>query len=213
MSDDVHAMTTRNRLALAAVLSSLEERQWSAPTLCAGWTVRVLAGHLLQPVSVGFGRFFLAAVRHRGDTDATVDALARRLARPSPQDLVATMRRCAGDRVSPPRVGPMGPFAETCIHLRDLARPLGLDADVPLDHWTRLLTYLAGPDAAPALVPPGRLTGLALHATDASWSAGAGAAVEGPAEALAMAATGRAEALHELTGPGRDELASRLSRA
>lgn len=212
MTDDVAARTTRNRLLVADVLASLDEQQWSAPTLCAGWTVRVLAGHLLQPVSVGFGRFFLVALRHRGDTDATVDDLARRLARPGPEQLVADLRRRAALVTSPPRVGPMGPFAETCLHLRDLARPLGLDADVPVGDWVLLLTYLVGPQVAPGLVAPGRLAGLALRATDASWSGGTGAAVEGPSEALAMAATGRADALAQLSGPGVEVLARRLGR-
>jgi uncharacterized protein (TIGR03083 family) len=204
MSEDVHAWTTSNRLLVADVLASLDERQWAAPTLCAGWTVRVLAGHLLQPMTVGFGRFLLTALRHRGDTDATVDDLARRLAQPPSR--TSSSQRCAASRLcarTRPASGPLGPFAETCVHLRDVARPLGLDADVPVHHWTHLLGYLVSPQAAPALVPPDRLAGLALHATDAPLVREAAAPPSrGPAEALAMAATGRADALAQLTGPG-----------
>ncbi|MGY1714725.1 maleylpyruvate isomerase family mycothiol-dependent enzyme [Geodermatophilus sp. SYSU D01106] len=208
--DDVHARTARNRRRLADVLEGLGPAQWEAGTLCEGWTVRVLAGHLLQPMLVGFGRFLLASLRHRGDTAATVDSLARRLARPGPAELVALLRRHAGDRVDPPRVGPMGPFAETCVHLRDLARPLGLDADVPREDWVLLLDHLVSPGVAPGLTTPARAGGLTLRATDTGWRHGTGPAVSGTVEALAMALTGRRAALVDLDGPGREVLARRL---
>ena len=208
--DRIFERTTRNRLLVADVLAGLAPDDWDRPTLCAGWSVRVLAGHLLQPVRVGFGRFLLTALRHRGDTDATVDHLARVLARPEPAELVAALRAHAADRVSPPRVGPMGPFAETCVHLRDLARPLGLTADVAEDDWRLLLTYLCSPGAAPALTPPGRLDGLALAATDADWRHGTGPEVRGTLEALAMVATGRTAALDDLEGAGVAVLRDRL---
>ncbi|MEU4689042.1 maleylpyruvate isomerase family mycothiol-dependent enzyme [Actinoplanes sp. NPDC023714] len=223
-------MTTANRLMIADFLDGLDDDQWAAATLCHGWTVRHMAAHMVQPMLIGFGRFFLASLRFRGDTGRTVDHFTRRLARTPRAELIGLLRRHAADRVDPPRVGPMGPFAETCLHLRDMARPLGLDADVPLDHWRVLLDYLVSPRVAPALVPPGRLTGLTLTATDLTWTSapgtlaagrstgrarGAGeearisgddARISGPAEALAMAVTGRTAALADLNGPGLDRL-------
>ena len=205
----IHRWTAANRRMIADVLDGLDDTRWTAPTLCRGWTVRHLAAHFVQPMLVGFGRFFLAALRFRGDTDRTVDHFTRRLARRPPAELVALLRAHADDRVDPPRVGPMGPFAETCVHLRDLARPLGLAADVPAEHWRTLLDYLTAPGAAPALVPPGRLDGLRLVATDLDWSAGTGRTVSGPVEALGMAVTGRAAALADLRGEGVDRLRTR----
>ena len=207
---DVYRRTTANRLMIADVLDGLDDAQWRAATLCRGWTVHHMAAHLVQPMLVGFGRFFVAALRYRGDTDRTVDHFTRRLARRPRAELVALLRAHAADAVDPPRVGPMGPFAETCIHLRDMARPLGLAADVPGADWRFLLDYLAAPGAAPALVPPGRLIGLRLEATDDDWAAGEGERVAGSLEALGMAVTGRPAALADLTGPGVDRLAGRL---
>ena len=140
--EDIHARTTRNRLQIADLLDGLEPEDWDRSTLCDGWSVRILAGHVLQPMLVGFGRFFLASVRHRGDTDATVDHLARSLARREPAELVELLRRHAADRVDPPRVGPMGPFADACVHLRDIARPLALNHDATAEDWVILLAYL-----------------------------------------------------------------------
>jgi hypothetical protein len=154
----IYALTTSNRLLIADVLETLDDGRWDAATLCAGWTVRHLAAHFVQPMLVG----------------------------------------------------PMGPFADTCIHLRDIARPLGLPADVPTEHWRILMDYLTSAKVAPALVPPGRLDGLELIATDTDWRGGAGATVTGPIEALGMAACGRPAALTDLHGPGRARLAARL---
>ena len=202
MTADVYHLTSANRLMIADFLEGLDDEAWGAGTLCRGWTVHHLAAHFVQPMLIGFGRFVLAALRYRGDTDRTVDHFTRRLAAKPRDELVALLRTHARDRVDPPRVGPMGPFAETCVHLRDMARPLGLAADVPAGHWRLLLDYLTSPGAAPALVTPGRLDGLRLVATDTDWAAGAGALVSGPIEALGMAVTGRPAALADLSGPG-----------
>ncbi len=207
--DEIYARTTRNRLAIADLLDGLTPAHWGAPTLCEGWTVRHVAAHLLQPMLIGFGRFFLTAMSHRGDTAATVDHLARRLARRETAELIALLREHADDRVDPPRVGPMGPFAETCIHLRDVTRPVGLEADAPREDWLALLTYLTSGRAAPGLITPGRVDGLSLEATDAAWQRGHGPEVRGTLEALTMAVTGRAAALADLEGPGVATLTTR----
>jgi len=209
--EQVYAAATRNRLHLADLLDGLRAEQWEAPSLCAGWTVRHVAAHMLQHVFVGFGRFVVLALRHRGDTDATVDHIARRLARRETAEIVVLLRQHAGDRVDPPRVGPWGPFAETCVHLRDIARPLGLEDDVPVDDWAALLGYLTSGEAAASLAPPGRTAGLRFVATDLDRGYGAGAEVAGPAEALAMGLTGRTVALEDLSGPGVEVLRARLT--
>lgn len=199
---EISTRTTRNRLEIADLLEGLSPAQWRSGTLCAGWTVRHLAAHLLQPMLVGFGRFFLTAVRHRGDTAATVDHFARSIARREPVELIALLRHHAPDQVDPPRVGPMGPFAETCIHLRDISRPLDLDVDARRDDWLALLGYLTSGRAAPGLLAPGRIRGISLHATDADWQHGHGPQVRGTLEAITMAITGRTPALEDLRGPG-----------
>lgn len=207
---EIFARTSADRLVVAEALESLTPAQWRADSLCAGWTVRHVAGHLLQPFLVGFGRFFVTAVRFRGDTDRTVDHIARRLAERSPAEIVATLRAHADDKIDPPRVGPMGQLADTAIHLRDIARPLGLAADVPREDWVSLLDYVTSDAVAPAVVPEGRVRGLSLRATDAGWALGDGSEVAGPAEALVMAAAGRSAALADLEGEGVETLTRRL---
>jgi uncharacterized protein (TIGR03083 family) len=208
--DEIYPRAATNRLMIADVLESLSDAQWNSPTLCIGWNVHHLAAHCVQPMLVGFGRSILTSLRYRGNLDKTVDHITRQLARKPPAELIKLLREHAEDRVNPPLIGPIGPFADTCIHLRDLARPLGLQADVPIEHWRILLDYLTSPKPSPALVAPGRLDGLNLVATDTDWSSGSGAVVTGPIEAIGMAASGRPAALADLHGPGLSILASRL---
>lgn len=209
---EIYAFTSDNRRLIADLLDSLDDVQWKAPTLCEGWTVGHVAAHLLQPMLVGFGRFFVTALRYRGDTGRTVDHFARRLAEIPRHQTTDLLRRHASDRVSPTRVGPVGPFAETCVHLRDIARPLALAADVPATHWHLLLDHLIGPRPIRSLVRPGLADNLHLAATDIAWTHGCGPQVTGPAEALAMTLTGRPAALPDLAGQGTDILKRRLGR-
>lgn len=63
--------------------------------------------------------------------------------------------------------------------------------------------------------PPGarkRLAGLRLVATDLDVRHGDGPEVAGPTEALLMAAAGRADAVAELSGPGREVPAARTAQ-
>ena len=206
----IFARAADNRRLFADTVDGLDPSRYDSPTLCTGWSVRVLTAHMLQPMYVGFGRFFLTAIRHRGDTDATVDSIARRIARRPVAELTAVLRERADLALSPPRVGPLGPFADTCLHLRDLGRPLGLDVDVSLADWRTCLDYLVSPTVAPALLARGRLDGLRLAATDQDWSYGDGVEVTGPSEALAMAISGRSVAATDLKGAGTALLTERL---
>jgi hypothetical protein len=56
-----------------------------------------------------------------------------------------------------------------------------------------------------------RAAGLTLRATDADWSAGTGPEVAGPAVSLALAITGRAPALADLSGAGVATLRARMA--
>ena len=207
---DTPGLVAAGRPAFADMVGGLDESQLSSPTLCEGWDVHTLTAHMLLPFEVTFARFAFASLRHRGNTARTVDALTRRIATRPTTDLVAELRSHARTQVAPRRVGPEAQLVETAVHLRDVARPLGLDADVPLKHWRAVLDYLVSASVAPDVMPRGRLDGLAPTATDQDWRHSHGQGLEGTSEAIAMALTGRAVALDDLDGPGRDVLAGRL---
>jgi uncharacterized protein (TIGR03083 family) len=209
-NDDLFRRTAANRRRAADMLAGLTPEQWSTPSLCAGWTVRELAGHLIMPVEASIPRFLVALVRAKGSGDRAVDMISRDLARRGPDAIVATLREKADSRFTPPMVGALGPMADSCIHLRDAARPLGMDVTAPPDDWRIVLDFLASSTARRGFVPKGRLDGLRLEATDLDWRSGAGTDVRGPGEALALAMTGRPVTLADLEGDGVRILRARL---
>ncbi len=62
-------------------------------------------------------------------------------------------------------IGPAGPYADTCIHLRDLAHPQGLDVTVPVERWKVALDVIVAPRGQGSFVPRrGMLKGLRWQA-------------------------------------------------
>ena len=209
-TDDVFRRIAANRRRVADLLAGLSAEQWRTPSLCAGWTIRELAGHLLMPMEISVPRLLLTLVRTRGSTDLAVDVISRDLARREPAEIVRTLREKADQAMRVPGMGPLGPMADSCIHLRDAARPLGLDVTAPLDDWRIVLDFLVSKRARRGFVPAGRLSGLTLRATDQGWRSGEGPEVAGPSEALALATAGRPVALADLNGDGVPVLRQRL---
>ncbi|WP_344776926.1 maleylpyruvate isomerase family mycothiol-dependent enzyme [Nocardioides panacisoli] len=204
---DVVSRTAANRRLLADFFDGLEEDQLDARSLCDAWSVREVLGHLVMPVTVGLGGFVVQIVRARGSIDRASEALAARLAERPVAELTGLLREHADLKV--PR--PMGQLADTCLHLRDCARPLGLATDADLADWRAVLDWFTASRAS-GFVDRRTLPGLALRATDQDWSWGDGTEVAGPSEALAMTVSGRTAALDDLTGPGVVVLRERITR-
>jgi uncharacterized protein (TIGR03083 family) len=206
---EIHDRTSANRRRLADFFDRLDEGQLRSRSLCHAWTVRDVLGHLVMPLTTGPGTFLWQVIRARGSVNRASEAVAVNLAHRPVEELTALLRSKADQHGKAPGVGPMGQMADGCLHLRDCARPLGLDEDVSLDDWRMVLDWL--PSGVPGLLPKRRLSGLRLVAADQDWSWGSGEPITGPSEALAMAAAGRAVALEDLSGPGANMLRYRLS--
>ena len=210
--EEVYAIATDNRRLAADMFDGLSEEQWLTPSLCAGWTVREVAAHLVPPEG-GFTVRSLARDlwRFRGDLDRMVDQTAREGAQQPTAQIVDQLRARADVRLKPPVTGALGPMTDTCIHLRDAARPLGLDVNPPPRAWRPALEFLTSKPASRGFVPPSRIADLRFAVTDGDWSHGEGAEVSGPSEAVALAIAGRTAALPDLDGEGVPELGRRLA--
>jgi uncharacterized protein (TIGR03083 family) len=208
--EEIYAIATRNRLLAASMFAGLSDEQWRTPSLCEGWTVREVCAHLVPPEG-GVSVLALArdVIRYRGNLERLVDGTTRREAQRPTDELVRDLEQRAGVRMKAPVVGPFGPMVDTAIHLRDAARPLGLDVCPPPEDWARVLDFLLTPPAERGFIGKGRTAGLRLEATDLHWSYGAGDLVRGRAEALALGIAGRAVVYGELEGSGVDVLRAR----
>ncbi|MGP4028766.1 maleylpyruvate isomerase family mycothiol-dependent enzyme [Actinomadura sp. 3N407] len=206
---DAKALARDERTDLADFLETLTPEQWDAPTLCEGWRVRDVVGHMISYEDLSMrevgrrlakGRFLLGRANALG-----VDA-HRAL---SPAELLALLRRRRQPKGLTAAFGGRIALVDGVIHHQDIRRPLGMPREIPAE---RLLPTLGGALAAPVLGGFWRVRRLRLVATDLNWSKGSGPEVRGTAEALLMAIAGRRGIVDELSGPGCRALADRIEK-
>ena len=211
-TEEIYRIATENRQLAAAMFAGLDDEQWSTPSLCAGWTVREVAAHLVPPEG-GFSRWALVRdlLRYRGNLAKMVDVTTKKQAQQPTAEIVRALGERATMRLDPPVIGPIGPMVDSAIYLRDAARPLGLDVCPEPPSWRLVLEFLVSRQATRGFLPKDRLTDLRLVVTDLDWVWGKGAHLQGTAEAVAMAVSGRGAVIPELEGPGAEMLGDRLA--
>lgn len=196
------------RRGLADLLDALTPDQLATPSLCAAWTVRDVAAHLVAAVEIGMPSFAWTVLTSRGDVHAASRKCTALVAsRPVPE-LAGALRRKADQRSR--LRGPEGPLTDILVHGQDIRRPLGLSRRIPESPLLAALRFLTEQRTV-GFVAKGVLSGLSWQATDLDWSHGTGPAVQGPAEALLLAITGRPAALPDLQGEGTPTLKTRLT--
>ena len=209
--DEVFALIAAERRRAADMFARLDQAQLDVRSLCVSWTVREVAVHLIGPFTVSIPRFVVGSLVSGGFDRYSLKTVRRMAAERPFDEVVAVLRANAETRWTPPGTGPAAPLTDLAVHTRDAARPLGLDTTAAPAAWRAALDFLCTPAARRGFVTRGRLDGLRLVATDLGWSSGAGLEVAGPAEALALAVTGRAVALDDLAGAGVPTLRTRIS--
>jgi uncharacterized protein (TIGR03083 family) len=207
---DIEALIDIERNRLLEVLGKLDDQQWNAPSLCAGWRVRDVVVHLLMPYQLSVPRFLakMAAARFKFDTMAGRWATGDTR---SHAQLMDALRATKGARFNIPGAPPEAPLSHLVIHAEDIYRPLGIDHTINPRSANIVLNQMITPQARRSL-KPGLLEGLAFSAHDSGWSYGTGAQVSGSASALIRTLAGRAGAADELTGDGADQIRQRALR-
>lgn len=192
----------------SALLHDLSPEEWEHQSLCEGWKVRDVVGHILYGNEVRLWTlpFRLARFGFSSDRSGRHYSI-RRAADRSPDELRRDFDArdpWAGTcKVFPPRLV----LLDRLAHQQDIRRPLGRHRAIPEE---RLAAALDGtPTLGSVFGAKRRTKGLRLEATDVDWAWGDGPAVHGPGEALLMAMLGRREALADLDGEGVKLLASR----
>ena len=100
-------------------------------------------------------------------------------------------------------------FLDHLVHNQDIRRPTGKSRTIASDRLVRALELVRS-EGTPLFSPKKMVRGLKLVASDLDWTAGEGPAVEGPGEAIVMAAAGRAAGLETLKGEGTTILRDRI---
>lgn len=203
--DDTWASVAEHRLALADALDGLAPPAWDAPSLCGGWKVRDVVGHLVHLAEASTGSMLLDIVRQARLPMEAVSRIARREGRTGPSELVDRLRAAAGGRFVVPSQPPTMALGEVVVHGLDVTRPTGLD-DLPLAPEAGRTVAAAYRQRGPVFGEGLRVRRLRFEATDAGWTVGPddGPTAAGPAAAVLMALAGRPEGWSDLTGPGAE---------
>jgi uncharacterized protein (TIGR03083 family) len=205
MDDEYWEAVRATRLALAELLATLDPDQWDSPSLCQGWRVRDVAGHLALVPTITTWQMAAAAPRARFDPNRINTLLAVRAGSAPTPEIVRALRDRAGDRTTARTLDTRNALFDVIVHSQDIAVPLHLPFPVPVEHTRRGLERvwaMGWPFHAGR-----RLAGLRLSADDTDWTVGDGPEVRGPALALLLLLTGRtAVAQSHLVGAGVESL-------
>lgn len=195
------------RSRLAEDLAELRPVAWSAPTLCADWSVEEVVAHLTAGASIGRWSWMrsIAGAGFRPEVHN-----ARRLAEHRGSTPAQTLERFRG--VVDSRVAPTGDLwawlGEVVVHGSDVREPLGIRTAPDPDAVLVVAEGYVRRDFAVA--SRSTVKGLHLVATDSSFSAGDGPTVEGTTLDLVLAMAGRPTAASRLRGDGAPLLVERL---
>jgi uncharacterized protein (TIGR03083 family) len=194
------------REALVADLGTITDEQWAAPSLCAGWTVRDVLGHMIATAKMTPPKFLVSfAGAGFNFNKMTAKGVAREVTA-SPADGLGAFRSHLKDTTHPP--GPVeAMLGEAVIHSADIRKPLGISRDYPEEALNRVADFYCASNLIVGAKQ--RIDGLTLRATDTGWSAGSGPEVTGPHLSLILAMTGRSAVLGDLGGDGLATLRSR----
>ena len=193
----------------SAYLHTLTDEQWDKPSLCQGWLVRHVVGHIVygNELKLWTLPFRLARYGFSSDRSGKHYSIARG-ERGTPQQLLRDFdarNPWAGTcRVLPPRLV----LLDRLVHQQDIRRALGHPRTIPEERLRAVLD--TAPKLGSVFRARKRTRGLRFVATDLDWSWGAGPEVTGPGEALLMSMLGRKQAVIGLTGPGLSTFSSRV---
>ncbi|RRJ88861.1 maleylpyruvate isomerase family mycothiol-dependent enzyme [Gulosibacter macacae] len=184
-----HIATTIDRLA--ALLEELDAEAWEAPSLCEGWRVRDVVGHLVWRLGASTGemvRSGLGAGLAAGfNPNKAIDRIARQEAQASTEQLLASLRDIAASRLRGEGRTGIIELTEAIVHAYDITEALG--------ESLRLSPRSTGAVALARLRTGGKDARIArtrsLRATDARWQIGAGAALDATAAEIVMHLFGR----------------------
>jgi uncharacterized protein (TIGR03083 family) len=207
--DDLRRLHDEEDADLVAYVRTLDDADWDRPSLCTGWRVRDVVGHILDGNELRLTTLPLRLARYGFSSNRSGKAysIARAEGRTPAQlvDDLAHRDRWAGTcRIFPPRLV----LLDRLVHHQDIRRALGHQRTVPAD---RLLAALDGaPKLGSVFGAKNRSGGLRFRATDVDWSWGDGPEVEGAGEALLLTLLGRTQPLPELQGAGVATFAERV---
>ena len=200
---------------IGALLHELDDEAFDTPSLCDGWAVRDVLGHMglghttpMPAMLARIGRYAFNVTKASFTESKTLFAgqNADEIRRFWDEVMVAQHPKRGISKLIPAKSG----FLDHLVHNQDIRRPTGKPRTIPEARLHRAL-QLVRAEASPLFNSKRNVSGLKLCASDIGWTAGGGPAVLGPGEAIVLAAAGRKAALADLHGDGVAKLRQRIS--
>lgn len=199
--EDYWSAVRQLRLQIADLLESLTPAQWNAPSLCRGWMVRDVGGHLALVPTITTWQMIAVAPRARFNPHRINTLLARRHGSGDPAAIVAAIREHAGARRTAKTLDTRNALFDLVVHSQDIALPVGRDFPVPPAYSRAGLQRVW--DMGWPFNARRKFAGRTLRSTDIDWTVGTGPEVSGKALALLLLLTGRTTAaIDSLHGEG-----------
>ncbi|SDY43114.1 TIGR03083 family protein [Modestobacter sp. DSM 44400] len=202
--DQLWAHVVDERRDLLELLQELPAPEWDAASLCTGWRVRDVVGHLTMATDTPLSTAVVGMVRAGFDVDRFLQRSGVRRGSAPLTTLLAGWHSAVTSRRTPPGGTPGQMLVEAVSHHQDVRRPLDRPRPTPPDRLRCALdtaVVLGGPFGSRQ-----RAAGLRLVATDLDWTHGepGDPEVRGAGDALLLGLLGRGTALPDLSGPGLD---------
>lgn len=201
-----------NDLRFLAFARGLSQTDWTAPSLCTGWTNHQVLAHLVWGYQTPPATLVAALIGDRASFDHANARLARSLAaKRRPDELIGDFNQLLRAPRGIARVFPRRLLlGDHVVHELDIAYALGKKSTICTEVLVAVLnTQLRVPN--PFVPAAARARGLTLRATDTGWAHDAGGpVVTGSAADLVSVLAGRPHALDHLDGSGVATLGSRL---
>lgn len=197
---DTWQMIQAERASFVDALATLPDNAWEKPSLCTGWSVRDVVGHMIATASMTPPKFFMSMATSGFQFNKMTEKRIQEVtADRTNKDLVEEFRSRVDSRNAPP--GPaLSWLGETIVHGEDVFRAINGYRDHPVDRVIAAADFYKNSNLL--IGAKRRITGVTLRATDTDWVHGTGPEVNGPAIALLLAMTGRKPPLDDLAGDG-----------
>ncbi|HLT61005.1 MAG TPA: maleylpyruvate isomerase family mycothiol-dependent enzyme [Microlunatus sp.] len=195
------------RADLADFLDTLRPEDWTAASLCSGWSVRDVVTHMISYEEHDI-RDMLRRLRRAGFRFRHLNDVAKsEYEQLEPPELITFLRGHLEPKGPTARFGGRVGLVDGLVHHQDIRRPLGRRRSIPAERLRCALPFAV---TAPPLRGFWHARGVRLIATDLDWAYGRGPEARGDAETVLMVLAGRRTVAQELTGPGADLLRRRL---
>ena len=214
LDHDWEALTWEQMGELAKLAAELDDAEWDQPSLCDGWRVRDVYGHMCVGHTYPMVKIVgpLVASGFNVDKGSAKISVTYATAH-EPAELASTIDGIARDhtRKGFAKLIPFSDaFVDHVIHELDIRVPLDKQRDLPAERMAAALDAMLLAQGG-GTKPKKRMEGLRFVATDVVWSTGSGPEVAGTGEALLMAIAGRSATLSQLSGEGADTLRARVA--